>query len=62
MNDYKGYSIVDYSKTYGKNSFSCPGCIWVFHSVNKLKEYIDEHDSIKPSETGTMEYIGTVID
>ena len=62
LETYKNYRIKDYSMHYGKNSYSVEGCIWLFTSVEFVKEYIDEHDSIRPSDVGAMEYIGTVID
>ena len=54
---YKGYRI----KKYG-NEYSTVGCIWLFPTIDEVKIYIDEHDSIKPDEKGVMVYIGTVID
>ena len=53
---YKGYRIKDYSKQYGENSYSVPGCIWIYGTIGTLKKYIDEHDNINPTETGTMVY------
>ena len=62
IDTYRKYRIKDYSNHYGKNSYSVEGCIWMFTSVEDVKDYIDEHDSIKPSDAGVMKYIGTVID
>ena len=59
---YKNYRIKDYSNHYGKSSYSVEGCLWLFTSIKYVKDYIDEHDSIKPSDAGVMEYVGTVID
>ena len=61
-NKYKGYIIKDYSNVYGPKSYSIEGCIWIFDTKKSIRDYIDEHDSIEPSETGAMKYIGTVID
>jgi len=62
IDTYRNYRIKDYSNQYGKNSYSVEGCIWMFTSVEDVEDYIDEHDSIKPSNAGAMKYIGTVID
>ena len=51
---YKGYEITD-NPQYGENSYSVPGCIWIFGTISALKKYIDEHDNISP-KTGTMVY------
>ena len=53
---YKGYAIKDYSKYYKIDTFSVPGCLWFFSSPNAVKSYIDKHDRIFASESGSMVY------